>query len=62
MTVEPSCTSVSRPSSVRTSSPPTYTLTNGAIAVAAYEADCIWGVYQLLGKLCPTVYLWRRDA
>ena len=34
----------------------------GAPAVAAYEADSVWGVYQLLGKLCPTVYLWRRDA
>ena len=23
-------------------------------------ADKVWGVYQLLGKLCPTVYLWER--
>jgi SAM-dependent methyltransferase len=34
----------------------------GAPVVAAYAADCMWGVYQLLGKLRPTVYLWRRDA
>lgn len=20
-------------------------------------ADCLWGVYQMLGKLCPTVYV-----
>jgi hypothetical protein len=26
----------------------------------AYAADKLWGVYQLLGKLCPTVYVWRR--
>jgi SAM-dependent methyltransferase len=26
----------------------------------AYAADKVWGVYQLLGKLCPTVYLWER--
>ena len=19
-------------------------------------ADCLWGVYQMIGKLCPTVY------
>ena len=24
------------------------------------RADKVWGVYQLLGKLCPTVYLWER--
>lgn len=35
---------------------------HGATAVAAYAAARMWGVYQLLGKLCPTVYLWRRDA
>jgi sarcosine/dimethylglycine N-methyltransferase len=33
---------------------------------ASYEAalgGSIWGVYQLLGKLCPTVYvLARRDG
>jgi SAM-dependent methyltransferase len=26
----------------------------------SYAADKVWGVYQLLGKLCPTVYLWER--
>ena len=31
-------------------------------SVAAYAADKVWGVYQLLGKLCPTIYVWRRDA
>lgn len=30
--------------------------------VAAYAADRTWGIYQLLGKLRPTVYVWRRDA
>jgi SAM-dependent methyltransferase len=30
--------------------------------VAARAAGKLWGVYQLLGKLCPTVYLWERGA
>ena len=34
----------------------------GEARVAAYAAGRRWGVYQLLGKLCPTVYVWRRDA
>ena len=34
----------------------------GHTRVAAYVADRTWGVYQLLGKLRPTVYVWRRDA
>jgi sarcosine/dimethylglycine N-methyltransferase len=34
----------------------------GPARVAAYAAGRRWGVYQLLGKLCPTIYLWRRDA
>jgi ubiquinone/menaquinone biosynthesis C-methylase UbiE len=34
----------------------------GETRVAAFTADRTWGVYQLLGKLRPTVYLWRRDA
>lgn len=29
---------------------------------AARAAGLRWGIYQMLGKLCPTVYLWRRDA
>jgi SAM-dependent methyltransferase len=35
---------------------------HGATAVAAYAAARTWGVYQLLGKLCPTIYVWRCDA
>jgi len=34
----------------------------GSARVAAYAAGRRWGVYQLLGKLCPTIYVWRRDA
>jgi SAM-dependent methyltransferase len=34
----------------------------GAARVRAYAAGSRWGVYQLLGKLCPTIYAWRRDA
>jgi SAM-dependent methyltransferase len=34
----------------------------GAARVATYAAGLRWGVYQLLGKLCPTIYVWRRDA
>ena len=35
---------------------------HGRARVATYAASRAWGVYQLLGKLCPTVYVWRRDA
>jgi len=35
---------------------------HGPAHVDAYVAGTRWGVYQLLGKLCPTVYVWRRDA
>jgi SAM-dependent methyltransferase len=34
----------------------------GRARVAAYAAGRRWGVYQLLGKLRPTIYVWRRDA
>ena len=34
----------------------------GDAAVSSDAAGRMWGVYQLLGKLRPTVYLWRRDA
>jgi len=34
----------------------------GAAAVAAYAGGQLWGVYQMLGKLCPTVYVWERHA
>ena len=27
---------------------------------ASYTADKLWGVYQLIGKLCPTIYVWER--
>jgi SAM-dependent methyltransferase len=30
--------------------------------IGGYAAGRVWGVYQLLGKLRPTVYVWRRDA
>jgi SAM-dependent methyltransferase len=30
--------------------------------VAAYAADRTWGVYQLLGKTCPTVYVWTSST
>lgn len=35
---------------------------HGPARVATYAAGKRWGVYQLLGKLCPTIYVWRRDA
>ncbi|HZC29441.1 MAG TPA: methyltransferase domain-containing protein, partial [Gaiellaceae bacterium] len=35
---------------------------HGATRIAAYRGGKIWGIYQLLGKLFPTVYVWRRDA
>jgi ubiquinone/menaquinone biosynthesis C-methylase UbiE len=34
----------------------------GEAAVAAYRGGQLWGIYQLLGKLCPTVYVWERRA
>jgi len=34
----------------------------GAPAVAAARGGLLWGIYQLLGKLCPTVYVWERHA
>lgn len=35
---------------------------HGAAAVDAAAGGLLWGVYQLLGKLRPTVFVWRRDA
>jgi SAM-dependent methyltransferase len=32
----------------------------GEAAVAAREGGDLWGIYQLLGKLCPTIYVWER--
>jgi SAM-dependent methyltransferase len=26
------------------------------------RADLSWGIYQLLGKLCPTVYVWAKTS
>jgi SAM-dependent methyltransferase len=34
----------------------------GAPAVDAAAYGLTWGIYQLLGKLCPTVYVWERSA
>ena len=34
----------------------------GHDAVDAAAGGLAWGVYQLLGKLCPTVYAWERRA
>jgi sarcosine/dimethylglycine N-methyltransferase len=34
----------------------------GAPAVEALRGGQLWGVYQMIGKLCPTVYVWERDA
>jgi SAM-dependent methyltransferase len=30
--------------------------------VAAQAAGAAWGIYQLLGKTCPTVYVWTSSA
>jgi len=34
----------------------------GETALAAYRGGQLWGIYQLIGKLCPTVYVWERRA
>jgi SAM-dependent methyltransferase len=34
----------------------------GEAAVAAAAGGRLWGLYQLLGKLCPSVYVWERRA
>lgn len=34
----------------------------GEAAVTAYRGGQLWGVYQLIGKLCPTIYVWERRA
>ena len=33
----------------------------GEHAVAAARGGLLWGIYQLLGKLCPTVYVWTSS-
>ena len=35
---------------------------HGEVAVAAYRGGQLWGIYQLIGKLCPTIYVWERRA
>jgi SAM-dependent methyltransferase len=35
---------------------------HGAAAVDAVRGGQLWGIYQMIGKLCPTVYVWERDA
>jgi SAM-dependent methyltransferase len=32
----------------------------GVAALDAYVGGQLWGIYQLLGKLCPTVFVWER--
>jgi ubiquinone/menaquinone biosynthesis C-methylase UbiE len=34
----------------------------GPVAYAIELADCHWGVYQMLGKLCPRVYVLRAPS
>jgi sarcosine/dimethylglycine N-methyltransferase len=34
----------------------------GETAAAAARGGLLWGIYQLLGKLCPTVYVWKRST
>jgi SAM-dependent methyltransferase len=34
----------------------------GAAAVEAVRGGQLWGIYQMIGKLCPTVYVWERRA
>lgn len=34
----------------------------GAAAVDAAWGGSLWGVYQMIGKLCPTIYVWERRA
>jgi SAM-dependent methyltransferase len=36
------------------------TATYGEAALAALRGGALWGIYQMLGKLCPTVYVWTR--
>jgi sarcosine/dimethylglycine N-methyltransferase len=36
--------------------------TYGESQLAVEWAGRVWGVYQMLGKLCPTVYVWEKHA
>jgi len=35
---------------------------HGAPAVSVEWGSNVWGVYQMLGKTCPTVYVWEKHA
>jgi SAM-dependent methyltransferase len=35
---------------------------HGRTAVNAYIGGQLWGIYQLIGKLAPTVYVWERSV
>jgi ubiquinone/menaquinone biosynthesis C-methylase UbiE len=35
---------------------------HGDARVEAVRGDLLWGIYQLLGKMCPTMYVLRRRA
>jgi SAM-dependent methyltransferase len=34
----------------------------GETPLAVEWASGVWGVYQMLGKLCPTIYVWEKHA
>lgn len=34
----------------------------GAGTVEIARNEFLWGLYQMLGKLCPTIYVWERRA
>lgn len=40
----------------------TYITTLGRTLYEVELANCYWGVYQMLGKLCPTCYLLRKPV
>ena len=35
---------------------------HGAPAIEAVRGGQLWGIFQMIGKLCPTVYVWERRA
>jgi hypothetical protein len=35
---------------------------HGPARVEAVRGGLLWGIYQLLGKMCPTMYVLRRRA
>jgi SAM-dependent methyltransferase len=35
---------------------------HGDAPIRAEWGSLVWGVYQVLGKLCPTIYIWERRA